>query len=115
MAQTTTLNLITAMAHSGPTQPQTTFIGESVEAASYYTASSNLQTFAWSFEQQFNATVLLEGTLETSPTESDWVIINEIDITEKSGFLNFAGNFVLLRARLVDWTAGSVHFVSVSY
>jgi hypothetical protein len=115
MAQTTTLNLLSAQPHSGTDGESTTVTGTAVEAAGYYISGSNLQTFAWSFSNNFVADVLLEGTLETDPSDDDWFLIHQIDTTQFSGFTNFTGNFVLLRARVVDWTVGSVHFVSVSY
>lgn len=115
MAQTTTLNLLSAQAHPGVSGTPEIITGSAHEAAGYYTAGSNLQTFAWSFDNLFAATVFIEGTLETSPADDDWFVINEIDLTQKSGFLNFTGNFVLLRARIINWTTGYVHFISVSY
>lgn len=115
MAQTTTLNMLTASSHTAPVGEKMTLTGTSVQAASYYVAGNSLQTFAWSFSNTFNADVFIEGTLDSTPTENDWFLIHKIDLLTKTGFMNFNGNFVLLRTRVAEWVDGNINFVSVSY
>jgi hypothetical protein len=115
MAQTTILILIPTTAHAPGTSPETVE-GSAVQAAAYYLANRDLQTISWNFSSTFIGDCVIQASLVTSPTSSDWTDVYTIDVAStKNGFTNLNGNFVWLRAVVSDWTQGQIQQVTVSY
>lgn len=115
MAQTTTINLIPYKPFPGPSGAHISFDGDQAQAAAYYLANRDLQTITWNLTSQFSGNVKIQASLVTSPSNSDWFDIYDIDTNNKNGFHNLNGNFVWLRAKVTDWTEGAIQLVTVSY
>jgi hypothetical protein len=77
----------------------------------YYGASDGLHTVMYTYDSNFIGTVTMQATLASNPIESDWFNItgtttemtemspgyDSIDVTVRSDFYNFTGNFVWVR------------------
>jgi hypothetical protein len=77
----------------------------------YYGASDGFHTVMYTYDSNFIGTVTMQATLASDPVEADWfdvvnttsvmtensVDYNNIDVTVKSDFYNFTGNFVWVR------------------
>lgn len=116
MSQTTTINLLANSSYPGPIGTAVSLVGDKKQAASYIVARTNLQTFNWNITDTFLGTVVIQCTLSTDPTESDWFDVYTINTsTETSGYHNLEGNFVWARAVVSNWTAGTIYQISINY
>lgn len=107
-------------------------VGSRVAAASYYLGNKALQTVNIK-TTNFSGTLLIEASLSTDPSSgvaepSDWFVVHTVtaDAQATSGSaaalasntntgVNITGNYVWMRARLVDFSAGVVNWVKLSY
>jgi len=128
MSQTTTLILL----------PQTTYInpgngapytvtGTSQPAAAYYLGNKDLQTVNIK-ATELTGNIVIEASLATTPSSTDWFKVYELEAnanapantapkiaSNASVYTNIEGNFVFLRAKVVDLNSGGVNFVKLSY
>lgn len=128
MPQTTTLILLpqTSYLNPGNGAPYTV-TGNSQPAAAYYLGNQNLQTVNINLSN-CSGNITLEATLASSPTENDWFKVYELVANVSSPvntdpyinsnasiYTNITGNFVYMRAKVVDFDNGTVQFVKLSY
>ena len=128
MPQTTTLILLaqTSYVNPGNGAPYTV-TGNSQPAAAYYLGNQNLQTVNINLSN-CSGNITLEATLASSPTENDWFKVYELIAnasspvdtepyinSNASTYTNITGNFVYMRAKVVDFDSGTVQFVKLSY
>ena len=128
MPQTTTLILLpqTSYVNPGNGAPYTV-TGNSQPAAAYYLGNQNLQTVNINLSN-CSGNITLEATLASSPTENDWFKVYELIAnasspvdtepyinSNASTYTNITGNFVYMRAKVVDFDNGTVQFVKLSY
>jgi len=128
MSQTTTLILL----------PQTTYInpgngapytvtGSSQPGASYIIAPRSLQTVNINVTN-CTGNITIEASLATTPSSTDWFKVYELEAnanaaansapqiaSNASVYTNIDGNFVYMRAKVVDFEGGVVNFVKLSY
>jgi hypothetical protein len=128
MSQTTTLILL----------PQTTYInpgngapytvtGSSQPGASYIIAPRSLQTVNINVTN-CTGNITIEASLATTPSSTDWFKVYELEAnanaasnsapqiaSNASVYTNINGNFVYMRAKVVDFQGGVVNFVKLSY
>lgn len=107
-------------------------VGERRPAASYYLGNKCLQTVNIK-TTGFTGTLLVEASLATDPSSgvaepSDWFTVHTV-VANAQGVagsvaalasntnvgVNINGNFVWMRARLVDFSGGVVNWVKLSY
>lgn len=113
MAQTTSIILLpqTPYANASPN-----VYGDKREAAGYYMANKNLQTITWNLTN-VTGTLLIQGSLATNPTDDDWFAAYSVpcnSLTQIS-YHNLQGNFVWVRAIMLNFTQGVVQYVKMSY
>jgi hypothetical protein len=128
MPQTTTLILLpqTSYLNPGNGAPYTV-TGNSQPAAAYYLGNQNLQTVNINLSN-CSGNIVLEATLASSPTETDWFKVYELVANTSSPvntdpyvnsnasiYTNITGNFVYMRAKVEDFDNGTVQFVKLSY
>lgn len=107
-------------------------VGERRPAASYYLGNKCLQTVNIK-TTQFSGTLLIEASLATDPgagvaEPSDWFTVHTVVANAQAVAgtvealasntnvgVNINGNFVWMRARLVDFSYGIVNWVKLSY
>lgn len=108
-----------------------------IKGDGYFGGSDGIHTFQVNL-QDFVGKVEIQGTLASEPTEEDWFTVKlgvnnlTVDttgliseaaatyieyITATSGIkvYNVIGNFVWLRARVSDWTEGTINNIRVNH
>ena len=96
------------------------FNGEHQQAANYYGGFGGLQTVAF-YLNGFQGRIELQATLESDPTaDSDWFRVYDVDYTDSSAATtnfstNITGNFVWIRARVEQFSTGTISQITISY
>lgn len=128
MSQTTTLILLPQTTYQNPGNGAPyTVIGSSQPAAAYYLGNRDLQTVNVN-ATNLSGNVVIEASLATTPTESDWFKVYELVAnanapsnsatqlaSNASVYTNIEGNFVYMRAKIVDFNGGALNFAKLSY
>jgi hypothetical protein len=129
MSQTTTLIMLpqTAWSSNVANGNAYTVTGNSQPAAAYYLGNRDLQTVNINLTN-CTGNITLEASLATSPGSGDWFKVYELEAnanapsnsapqiaSNASVYTNIEGNFVYLRAKVVDFAGGGVNFVKLSY
>jgi hypothetical protein len=141
MAQSTVVTLLPQTPHPGPQGSSQSITGEKQQAASYILAASDLQTITWHLQynlanpnppnnndtspaNNFVGTIHIQASLVDNPqdghgnTPSDWFKVFEVPTSgpdQYNGYFNLLGNYVWLRARVTNWTAGAIYLITASY
>ena len=122
MSQSTTLILLpqTVYKNNGTSEPYNV-TGNTQPAAAYYLGNQDLQTLSFSFTE-VTGNLVIEATLANPPADGDWFKVYEISANNQSNtnanlnsYTNISGNFVNMRAKIVDFNNGTVQFVKISY
>ena len=78
----------------------------------YYGSSDGLHTVSYSVANNFTGNIDMQGSLATTPAETDWVNIPETHYgaTTANAIVasNFIGNFVWVRANVSAFSHGTV-------
>lgn len=122
--KTTVLQLLPSTTYGTPSGTydgiSANFNGERQQAANYYGGFGGLQTVAFYFNS-FRGRVELQATLDSNPTaDSDWFRVYDVDYTDSSTATanfstNITGNFTWIRARVEQFTAGTISRITISY
>lgn len=90
----------------------TGFVTDKYQGDGYYSQADGIHTVAYHVLATLTGSVKMQGSLATTPTESDWFDINGTTFTTDQSTTifsaNFTGNFVWVRAKTTGTTAGSV-------
>jgi hypothetical protein len=128
MSQATTLILLpeTSYVNPGNGAPYTV-TGNTQPAAAYYLGNKDLQTVNTKLSN-CTGNIIIEASLATTPGVNDWFKVNELVAnanavansepqlaSNASIYTNIQGNFVFMRAKVVDFQGGTVQFVKLSY
>lgn len=103
-------------------------IGEKQKAAGYYGMTDGFHSVQIQLTS-FIGSVKIQGSLATDPGESDWVdirmslqgsndLISELvyaSATSPNVIYNFVGNFVWVRAIVINWTTGAINRVLMNF
>lgn len=95
------------------------FSGNQQQAANYYGGFGGLQTIAF-YLNQFQGRIEIQATLDSVPlTDASWFRISDFDSTASAVTNNFSrnitGNFTWIRARVIDFEAGTISKIMLSY
>jgi hypothetical protein len=120
--KTTTLQLLPTTTYGTPSGnydgSSLDFVGNQQQAANYYGGFGGLQTVAI-YLSQFQGIIDIEATLDSSTTEDSWFRVERFDSTQSATTLNFSrnitGNFTWIRARVLDFEAGTITKIMLSY
>jgi hypothetical protein len=112
--------------------------GEKFKGDGFYNRADGFHTVQWSITN-FQGIISIQGSLSVNPQETDWfkvqlgsnneytidttgkvstLTLNSIEYTQSttgSFSYNFVGNFVWVRARIENWTAGTVNSIMLSH
>ena len=122
MSQSTTLILLpqTVYKNNGTSEPYNV-TGNTQPAAAYYLGNQDLQTLSFSFTE-VTGNLVIEASLANPSADGDWFKVYEISANNQSNtnanlnsYTNISGNFVNMRAKIVDFNNGTVQFVKISY
>ncbi len=121
--KTTTLQLLPTTTYGTPSGnydgSSLDFAGDREQAANYYGGFGGLQTIAF-YLNQFQGRIEIQATLDSVPvSEASWFRISDFDSTSSATTNNFSrnitGNFVWIRARVLDFEAGTISKIMLSY
>ncbi len=116
--------ILSSNTHPGDSTVETV-TGSKFKGDGFYGRSDGLHTVQYSLNG-FQGTIIIEATLASDPQEEDWFIVYSQNY-ELSGSLpgnsqqneshieNFTGNYVWIRARLEDWSDGTVNFIKLNH
>ena len=93
----------------------TTVTGEKYKGDGYYGRADGFHTVQYNVTG-FSGTIKMQGTLATTPVETDYFDITGTDSTGSNGsfFKNFTGNYVWVRA-VVTYTDGTVQSILLNH
>jgi len=128
MSQSTILILLPETAYDNPGDGSAYDVtGEKQPAAAYYLGNRDLQTVQYSLSN-CTGNIVIEASLAADPEASDWFNVFTLEANSSAldntptklasdavSFVNIEGNFVYLRAKVLDFKSGVVNFVKVSY
>ena len=90
----------------------TGFVTDKYQGDGYYSHTDGIHTVAYHVLATLTGSVKMQGSLATTPTESDWFDIADTTFTTDQSTTifssNFTGIFVWVRAKATGVTAGSV-------
>jgi hypothetical protein len=92
----------------------TGFVSDKQKGDGYYSQPDGVHTVAYQYDTSVNAeaSIRMQGSLATTPTEDDWFDISNTSPTPDQSTTihsyNFTGNFVWVRAKITGMTAGSI-------
>ena len=90
------------------------FVSDKQKGDGYYSKPDGVHTVSYKVDATMNveATLKMQGSLATTPTEDDWFNVSSttptLDQSTTIFSYNFTGNFVWVRAKVQGVTAGSV-------
>ena len=93
------------------------FVSTKSKGDGYYSQPDGVHTVAYQVANDFNAdaTIKMQGTLATTPTEDDWFDIANTtftaDGTTTTSSYNFTGNYVWVRSKTQLLTAGTTNSI----
>lgn len=136
---TFTVNSTSSVVLNYPNTATTALVYSSapVKGDGYFGGSDGFHTVQISLTD-FVGTVEMQGTLATAPSESDWFtaklgtnsssvdttgLLSEVNITSVEYRVattniktyNFIGNYVWVRAKVSDWTEGTVNSIKINH
>lgn len=129
MAQTTTLVLLPQTTWQGNVSNVQIYdvVGDKKQAASYYVGAKDLQTVNINLAG-VTGNIVIQATLATTPVELDWFNVYQLEANASSPAnssgninaftneaVNIEGNFVWMRAKVMDFAGGIVQYVKLSY
>jgi hypothetical protein len=121
--RTTTLQLLPTTTYGTPSGnydgSSEDFAGDRQQAANYYGGFGGLQTVAF-YLNQFQGRIRIQATLDSDPLDDvAWFEISDFDSRTQPSTDNFSrnitGNFVWIRARVSDFSAGTISKIMLSY
>lgn len=121
--KTTTLQLLPTTSYGTPSGnydgSSQDWSGDRQQAANYYGGFGGLQTIAY-YLTNFQGEIKIEATLQSDPTvDADWFLVSDYDTGSSQVTENFArnivGNFTWIRATVIDFQAGTINRVTMSY
>jgi len=115
--------ILTQNVHPGDSNIET-ITGDAAKGDGYYGRSDGFHTVQYDLDN-FLGTVIVQGTLATTPTADDWFDISNTEhvstsndsssSTSDGGFVyNFTGNYVWVRA-YVTYTDGAVNSIKLNH
>ena len=128
MSQATTLILLPETSYQNPGNGAPyTVTGNTNPAAAYYLGNKDLQTVAVKLTE-VTGNIVIEASLATQPSTTDWFKVYELVAnanatpnsapqiaSNSSVYTNIEGNFVYMRAKIEDFSYGTVQYVKLSY
>ena len=97
------------------------FVSAKAKGDGYYSQPDGVHTVAYQVANDFNAnaTIKMQGTLATTPTEDDWFDIANTTFTADGSTVtssyNFTGNYVWVRSKTQLLTAGTTNSILLNH
>jgi len=88
------------------------FVSDKFKGDGYYSQVDGVHSVAYKVASDLTGSIKMQGTLASTPTESDWFDIAGTTFTADQSTLissyNFTGNFVYVRTKATSVTAGTI-------
>ena len=106
--------ILSANTHPGDSTTET-ITGSNFRGDGYYGRADGLHTVMYDYNG-LTGTITIEGTLATTPTDSDWFDVTSITASTETAikYANFTGNFVYIRAKVV-YTDGTINSIRMNH
>ena len=99
------------------------FVSAKFKGDGYYSQPDGVHTISYQLSAGYaaGAVIKMQGTLATTPTESDWFDISDTSFTTdgtttiKNVSFNFTGNLVWVRAKATGVTAGTINSILLNH
>jgi hypothetical protein len=122
MTAYSTLTLLATTVHGTPAGnydgSSLDFVGDAVPAANYYGGQGSVQTVTYRLDN-FVGRIAIEATLNDQKESAPWFEVavygNGVDADSGTIPATVLGNFTWLRARITDFTAGTIQSINVAY
>ena len=108
--------ILTTQTHPGDSTIETVS-GDKFKGDGYYGRSDGFHSVQYTVEG-FIGEVVVQATLVIDPTDDDWfdVIAHQFQqTTDISRIANFTGNYVWIRAKVNNWTDGTVNSIILNH
>jgi hypothetical protein len=116
--------ILSSSTHSSDSSTQE-LVGNIYKGDGYYGRSDGLHTIQYALNG-FRGTVIIEATLAAEPQDEDWFTVYsqahnvsgslpDSTLQRESVIENFIGNYVWIRARIANWTDGTVNFIKLNH
>lgn len=120
--------IISEQTHIGDSSVQE-FVGQPFKGDGFYGRADGFHTIQTSLTG-FRGRIVIQATLSTTPEEVDWITIDSRDYVldgstnnetgndtpeKRSEIINFTGNYVWVRAKIVNWTDGTVNKIQLNH
>jgi hypothetical protein len=100
-------------------------VGIPYKGDGYYGRSDGLHTIQYALNG-FRGNISIEATLAAEPEDEDWFTVYSQDhnvsgslpdssLQRESAIENFTGNYVWIRAKVSNWTDGTVNFIKLNH
>ena len=102
---------------------QETLTSDNYKGDGYYGRSDGFHTVQYNL-QGFIGTIVMQATLATSPTASDWFTLTNTEHTsaddssanaDGAHIYNFTGNYVWVKANVTNWTDGTISSILLNH
>jgi hypothetical protein len=114
----TTLTLLTNVVYGTPSGPydgsSQDWVSAAVKAADYYQGRGGIQTIGFAVTG-FVGEIVIEATLDTDADSAAWFDVLNFDDATAQRSESVIGNFTWIRARVVDFAAGTINSITINY
>jgi hypothetical protein len=110
----TSETILTQNTHTGDSSVETV-TGSNFRGDGYYGRSDGVHTVQYDYVG-LTGTISIQATLATTPTDNDWFDVHTYTAAQETStkYVNFTGNFVFVRAKLV-YTDGTVNSIRLNH
>lgn len=90
------------------------WISAAVKGSDYYQRRGGIQTIAFAVTG-FDGRIVIEATLDSESSTDSWFDVLDFDDATIQRSESVIGNFTWIRARVVDFVAGTINSITVNY
>jgi len=103
--------ILSAQTHPGDSTTEAV-TGDKFKGDGYYGRSDGLHTVQYTYTG-LTGTIVIEATLAIEPGDSDWFYVHSYVAAQEtsSKIQSITGNYVWIRAKLYNWTDGTINSI----
>jgi hypothetical protein len=114
----TTLTLLTSVTHGTPSGnydgSSQDWVSDAAKAADYYQGRGGVQTVGFNVTG-FAGKITIEATLDSDAETAGWFDVLDFNDATVQRSESVVGNFTWIRARVIDFSAGTINLITVNY
>jgi|SRR5210317_1752292 len=107
--------ILSAQTHPGDSTTEAV-TGDKFKGDGYYGRSDGLHTVQYTYTE-LTGTIVIEATLAIEPGDSDWFYVHSYVASQEtsSKIQSITGNYVWIRAKLYNWTDGTINSIVLNH